>query len=150
MSDEARSRVASERRERGYFSVRSAASAASNAGAEISYTTWSEWEKGKREIGDAMRRAVMVLFGWPADWPENPPDEDPPPTSGAGVTPAEFDREVSSLRAGLEAERAARRSEVQELRDQAEELIDQLAALSAAVDDLRRGAGAGSPRAATE
>lgn len=59
--------------------------------------------------------------------------------------------EVSSLRAELEAERAARRSEVQELRDTVEELIDQLGAIAAAVDDLRqRDDGAAHPRSANE
>jgi hypothetical protein len=88
MSDALRSLVASERQRRGYMSGRAASTAAQEAGARISYTTWNEWETGKRDLGDSMRRAVMVLFGWPYDWPEHPPEAD---SSSAA--------EVSQLRA---------------------------------------------------
>lgn len=71
--DDVRSLVIDERRRRGLLSARAAAAAATDAGSTISYTTWNEWETGKRPIGDSMRRAVMSLFGWPHDWPENPP-----------------------------------------------------------------------------
>lgn len=143
-----RERVAAERERRGYFSVRQAATAAEAAGAAISYTTWQDWENGKRPLGDKLRRAVMVLFAWPADWPENPPAVDDAVPRGEVSS---LRGEVSSLRAELEAERAARRSEVQELRDTVEELIDQLGAIAAAVDDLRqRDDGAAHPRTATE
>lgn len=141
-----RALVIAERRQRGLLSGRAAAAAAAEAGATISYTTWNEWETGKRPIGDSMRRAVMTLFGWPPDWPENPPTPARP-----GQREGTFDQ-VSLLRAELEQERAERRSEVQELRDQVEELIDQMAAIAEAVDVLRQqqGAGQSSPRSATE
>lgn len=82
----ARRRVVEERRRRGLLSARAAAGAASDAGARVSYTTWSEWENGKRPIGDSMRRAVMVLFDWPDDWPERPDDDftQPPETTPPG------------------------------------------------------------------
>jgi hypothetical protein len=85
--DKLRERVAEERRQRGWLSVRSAAVAATEAGASISYTTWNDWESGKRPLGDSMRRAVMLLFDWPYGWPENPPPaggEVSPPDDPAG------------------------------------------------------------------
>jgi len=80
-----RARVVQERERRGYFSGRAAATAAANKGARISFTTWNDWESGARQLGDAMRSAVMVLFDWPSDWPENPP-------------PVEWSPDVSLLR----------------------------------------------------
>jgi hypothetical protein len=96
--DELRARVAREREARGYFSIRAAARAAEACGARVSYTTWSDWENGRRPLGDVVRRAVMLLFGWPADWPENPPDDRPP----GGDT----DGEITRLAAEIERQRA--------------------------------------------
>lgn len=119
--DEARRRVAAERQRRGYFSVRAAAAAAEKAGVRISNTTWSDWESGKRPVGDAVRGAVMVLFDWPADWVENPPD-----SSALATTPAPPPGGWVSL------ERHVR------LQDQVDSLAARVQELGAEVERLRK------------
>lgn len=111
--------VIAERRRLGYMSGRAAAVAAEEAGAPISYTTWNDWEKGARPLGDKIRVAVMTLFGWPSDWPENPPADglNPPDESGGGWV---------SLAQHVELHR------------QVEELAEQIRVLGAAVERLSR------------
>ena len=119
--DELRRRVIAERNRLGYFSARSAASAAQARGAAISNTTWSDWEAGNRPIGDKVRRAVMVLFGWPHDWPESPPDEplSPPPDPDPDGGWATLEQHVR-------------------LQDQVDSLIARVQELDAEVARLRR------------
>lgn len=108
-------RVVVERRLRGW-SGREAAIAGG-----ISNTTWSKFEAGG-ELGPAIRRGVAHAFGWPADWPENPP---------AAIAPVDA---VSQLRA--EVERLAQVVQSQAL---------QIGHLTDAVQELQaRRAGAGS------
>jgi transcriptional regulator with XRE-family HTH domain len=40
---------------------------------QISNTPWSRWENEGGPPSPTMRKAVADAFGWPADWPENPP-----------------------------------------------------------------------------
>lgn len=104
--------------------MRAAAGAASDAGADISYTTWQDWESERRPLGDAMRRAAMVLFGWPDDWPERAPDI---PTT----TPDHSEVEAAPLRL------------VQDLALEVESLTALVGEMGAEMERLRRELGRG-------
>lgn len=68
-------------RYRRYWSIRDAAE-----GSGVSNQTWSSWEKVGGPPSEKVRAAVARRFGWPSDWPENPPEiEGEPPVSSPGV-----------------------------------------------------------------
>jgi hypothetical protein len=39
----------------------------------VTNSTWGNFENGKTRLTTNMRHAVMRAYGWPPDWPENPP-----------------------------------------------------------------------------
>lgn len=56
-------------REHHFDSVRQA-----SAAARITNETWSNFEDGTtKSVTPTIRDAMMRLFGWPRDWPHNPP-----------------------------------------------------------------------------
>jgi transcriptional regulator with XRE-family HTH domain len=72
-------RVRTEREVRG-LSIRQAAN-----GTSVSNTTWNRWERGGGPPPASIRKAVAEAFGWPLDWPENPPPLPVRPTENQTV-----------------------------------------------------------------
>lgn len=97
------SAVTIERNRRGW-SIRRCATAGG-----ISNTHWGEVEKGTSALTDKVREAVATAFGWPLDWPENPP---------APPAVAERDDQVLAAIAALADRVELLAAELRELRTQ--------------------------------
>ena len=97
--------VITERNRRGW-SIRRAAV---ETGGIISNVWWGKFEDGSVDLTDKVREAVATAFGWPLDWPENPP---------APPAVAERDDQVLAAIAALADRVELLAAELRELRTQ--------------------------------
>lgn len=112
---------------------------------KLSRQTWYDLEADRHPPSTSTRRKVAEALHVEPDWYDRLLAGERP----AVVSDQSRAAELDSLRAELTVEGEARRSELQELRDQVAELDDRLARIAAAVDDLRQGGPSANSRPAT-
>lgn len=126
-SDDLRQRVTAWRTRRG-LSIRRAATLGG-----ISNETWGRYEETGK-LTPTIRSAVASAFGWPADWPENPPVEDETDPLKLGPDTRKMLDKLTEL-SGLIARLADSGQQVDQRLDEAERLLTQL---EAAIGELER------------